>query len=803
MKKIKWNEGWTFWNDRTPEKRETVWLPHDAMLTEERRKNVKNGVTMGFYTGGKYHYTKTLPGLPEYTEGTVMLEFEGIYMKSTVLLNGERVGGHIYGYTDFLVDLTGKLVAGQENRIEVIADNTQTPNSRWYSGSGIYRDVWLLTGKKEYIVPNGIKLTTTSLEPAVVRAEAMLSPASAGCTVTFAFFRDGEETAAGRAVAETDGTACCEITICDAALWSADDPQLYEVKVFLEREGELLDTAETRTGIRLLRWSAEEGMTVNGIPVKLRGGCIHHDHGPLGAVSLKKAELRRARILKENGYNALRYAHNPAGAAFLDACDETGMYVMVEAFDQWKGKQSDYDYGLYFEQEWEKDLTSMIRMAVNHPCVILYSYGNEISDVGQPEGAVLSKMLYEKCHELDASRPALNAVNPVVAAMGSISRSKTSPKDVVDPYEEVAGSQAAGSLLANMIVTVAPFMSKVMGKPKKVEKTLKGCFPYMDVVGYNYAEQCYRPHHEWNPNRVMVGSETYPPALAKNWNMIENMPYVIGDFQWTAWDYLGEAGIGAPIYGSKRGGFNRPYPCVAAGCGSVDMTGHPETPARYSAIIWQQTKKPYLAVRPVNHSGEKFFFGTWRGTDAVESWSWTGMEGRTAEIEAYGMGAEIEVFQDGSSLGRKPLNDYRAYYQTAYHPGTLRAVTYDAVGTVIGETAIKSAGADLRLTALPEEETIRGDGEDLLYIPVEVTDDAGIRKMLADVRVSVTVEGAGVLAGIGSGNPYTTDSFLGNEYDTYQDRMLCIVRSSGEKGKIRVTIEAEGLKTIVIESEAV
>jgi len=350
-----------------------------------------------------------------------------------------------------------------------------------------------------------------------------------------------------------------------------------------------------------------------------------------------------------------------------------------------------------------------------------------------------------------------------------------------------------------MIVTLVPFMSKMMGKPQKVERKLKPCFNEMDIVGYNYAEQCYEPHHKRNPDRVMVASETYPPLLAKNWKYIEKSPHVIGDFMWTAWDYLGEAGVGAPVYGASRGGFNRPFPCVSAGCGAIDMTGHAETMARYASIIWNMYQKPYIAVRPVNHSGEKYFFGMWRGTDAVNSWSWTGMEGKRAEIEVYSLGKKVELFQDGTSLGKKELIDCRAFFETCYMPGELNAVSYDENGRKLDESILVSADETIDLTVRFETDTIKADNEDLMYASVEITDKNGIKKLLCDRRVHVEVEGAGVLAGIGSGNPFTTDSFTGEDYNTHFGRMIFIVRSNGKIGKIRIKVSADGMKERIFE----
>ncbi len=788
MKHEKFNNNWEFSNANCPDKKIVVQLPHDAMLTEKRIPNMPGGAAAGYFPGGKYIYRKLIYGSPELKNQAVLLEFQGVYMKSTIYLNKEKVGGRIYGYSRFYADLTDKLKIGEENEILVVVDNTQTPNTRWYSGSGIYRDVILWTGDKLHIRPDGVGIKTVSVKPPKVQVNIELSA-------------EEEETEIVTQVCASDGKILaqgigknCEITIPDAKLWSAETPELYEVCVFLKKDGKIIDEHREKTGIRQLAWSAEKGLCVNGKTVKLRGGCIHHDNGPLGACSFYSAELRRVKKMKRMGFNAIRYSHNPAGKAFLDACDEAGMYVIVEAFDAWKGKMLDYDYGIYFEQEWEKDLHDMIAVAYNHPSVVIYCIGNEISDTGTPEGAALNQKLNEYCHRIDDSRPTMHAFNPVVSAMGPVTKSKTTPEDIVDPYREEKGGMISGSLVANMIATAAPVMSKMMGKPEKVEKTLKPCFAHIDIAGYNYADQCYEPHHAWNSDRIMVGSETYPWAIVKNWNFIEKNPYVIGDFMWTAWDYLGEAGIGVPIYGKKHGGFNRPYPCISGGCGAFDLTGFPETEAYIAAIVWGAYKKPYIAVRPVNHSGEKHFFGQWRKTDAVNSWSFEGMEGRTAEIEVYSIGKTVGLWQDEKFLGRKELLEYKAEFKTTYQKGTLRAVSYDENGRKIDENILKSAGENTILSVRPEQERENYKKEELIYLEIELTDEQGIRKLLTDRRVMIKVQGAGSLVGLCSGNPYTTDCFLENEYETYGGRLLAVIRNNGKAGEVQIQAEAGELK---------
>ena len=835
MKKISFNRDWKFQNDIHKSEEITVSLPHDAMQTEKRLEGMKNGAAAGFFPGGRYVYRKTLYGEEAFRDQAIYLEFEGIYMRSTVYLNDEKVGGWIYGYTGFYVDLTGKLKIGQDNEIRVVADNSRTPNSRWYTGSGIYRNVCLHVGEKRHIAPDGICVTTESTDPAVIRVRTEIENAdrTTGGTntdtgreqVDDAAYTDQErgqrtgqpkihvevyermpvtaENAAERRCSEklaASGEGCdCRIEVPGAKMWSAETPRLYRIRVCLMDGERVADEQSVITGIRSLAWSAENGLQVNGQEVKLRGGCIHHDNGILGACAPDKVEYRKAKILKEAGFNAVRSAHNPISRSFLAACDELGLYVMDEAFDQWRMQKIDYDYGLYFDREWKKDLGAMIRKDRNHPSVIMYSIGNEIADTGSKDGGAISRKLSEFCHRMDPTRPTTNGINPVVSNMGgALNNGKTTPEDVVDPYEEKADAQATASLLANMIATAAPFISRWMGKPKKVEKLLKPCFDAIDIVGYNYAEQCYEPHHEWDPERIMVGTETYPQSVAHRWPFIASHSYVVGDFMWTAMDYLGEAGIGVSIYGTKKGGFNRPYPCISGGCGAIDLIGHVETEGYWAAIAWGQYKKPYIAVRPVNHTGEDHFFGMWRGTDAVSSWSWKNMEGRRAQIEVYSPGEEVELYQDGKSLGRKPLTECRALYDTVYGRGELRAVCYDAHGARLAEETLRSAGEKTYLTVTPEETCLLADGEDMTFLSVELTDEDGIIKFLEDRKVMISVTGAGVLTAVGSGNPVTTEPFTGNSYTTWFGRMGCYVRSSGEPGEAKVTVAAEDLEPVEI-----
>lgn len=799
MLRTNFNKNWTFKNLSRDGIEQIVNLPHDAMQTEKRIPKMKNGSATGYYPGGKYMYTKTLFGEEDYLGKTVLLEFEGIYMKSRILLNNEEIGGWVYGYTDFIVDLTGRLRIGQDNEINVIVDNSQTPNSRWYSGSGIYRNVNLLLGNRSFIRPNGVKIITRSVKPAVLQVDIEAVNAH-NMEITTEIIRDG------KVVAVAVG-ANCQIQVPDVLLWDAENPNLYDVRIQLLDHGKPIDEAHERIGIRKLEWNPQNGLVINGNMVKLRGGCIHNDNGPLGAATFSKSEFRRIKILKEAGFNAIRCAHNPASRALLDACDELGMYVMEESFDSWFAKKSDYDYTLYFYDNWAKDLEAMVRKDYNHPSVIMYAIGNEIMESSLTEGIKYTKDMVEFCHRLDDSRPVINCVNLLgnvlmSKGMSALNKTQTSKDDVVDPYREVADSKASGSAFVNMMITLMPFLNKHLANPKRSAKATEGTFAEVDIAGYNYGSHTYSKHLEQYPDRIIVGSETFPQDIADNWNLVSKDSRIIGDFMWTAWDYLGEAGVGYPLYGVKRGAFSKPYPVVSGGCGAIDMTGFIDTPAYNAAIVWGVYQKPYIGVRPLNHAGEKYFFGQWRGTDAVNSWSWTGMAGRQAEIEVYSIGKSLELFQDGRSLGRKPLTNFLAKYTTVYQPGTLMAVSYDEDDKEIGRSILQSAGNETILTVIAEDQSIKADGEDLAYINVAITDKNGIVKMLTDHQVKIRVEGAGHLAAVGSGNPATTEDFTGDKYTTYNGRMIAIVRSSGQLGKITVTAEVDGLPSQSIFIEA-
>lgn len=776
MNKIKINKGWQFFKEGQDNIKQNIDLPHDAMIFEKRDPKLENGTATGFLPGGKYIYEKTIFGDSQFENKKLILEFEGVYMNCHVYLNGVSVGGRIYGYSNFFIDITDKLIVGKDNRLKVVVDNSKTPNSRWYSGSGIYRDVNLWIGEKKHISPEGLKIKTISIDPAFISISCE-GEGLEDCDISYSICFDDKVVSEGSGLKTT-------IEIKDAKLWNDKEPNLYTLIAEVIKEGRVIDTAQTSFGIRILDWNAQEGFLVNGKTTKLKGGCIHHDHGILGACCYDKSEYRRIKKLKEMGYNTIRYSHNPSSKNFLEACDKLGMYVIDESFDQWKVPQSKFDYALYFDKEWKKDIYSLASKDYNHPSVIMYCVGNEITDTGLPFGGMLCKGICSYLKSLDDTRPTMIAINSMLSTLANLQAKKASERD---KDEENVGSKEVNDIVA--------LLPKLMASitPEGLEKIIGDCANSVDIVGYNYGQNLYEGTHILLPNRVILSSETFPKRMASNWKTVEENSYVIGDCHWTAWDYLGEAGVGMPVYGTSKAPFSKEYPCVNAGCGSFDLTGYPETAAYYTAILWDAYKKPFIAVRPVNHSGEEYALGNWRLTDSIPCWTWNGCEGKKADIEVYSIGDSIELFKNDVSLGKKKLENRRCLFKSEYLPGKLAAISYDENGKEIARTELKTADEETVLKVLPEENEVGFD--DLVYVPIHLTDDEGTLKMALDKKITVEVTGEGKLLALGSAIPATEESYHTNSFTSWHGRVLAIIKSNSNKGNIHIKATSENLES--------
>ena len=776
MKKIDFNDNWVF-------NGQTLTLPHDAMISELRRADAPGGSGHGYFPGGSYTYEKVFVAPEEWQGKIVLVEFEGVYKNATVSLNGKELCFHPYGYTGFTVELNG-LNYGADNTLTVVADNSKLPNSRWYTGSGIYRPVSLWVGERVHIEFEGVKITTLSYAPARIKVE---TKATAG-TVAVEIL-DGENIVASGQGAEL------ELEIPDARLWSDEAPSLYTCKVLLTENGETVDEIRETFGIRKIEWSTK-GLFINGKETLLRGGCVHHDNGILGAATYAESEERRVRILKENGFNAIRSAHNPTSKALLDACDRLGMYVMDETFDMWYNRKNKFDYGCDFYDWWERDTTAMVERDKNHPSVILYSIGNEVAEPFEQKGIDAGRAQVELIHKLDNSRPVTCGVNLMIigrAAKGQGIYQDGESKTSAANGKKDKGETQNASLAFNIIASFVGSGMNKGGNSPKVDQITTPIVDSLDIAGYNYGSGRYPLEAKAHPNRIIFGSETFPQDIYKNWQMVKQYPYLVGDFMWTAWDYLGESGIGAWSY---TGGmpFNRPYPWLLAGAGVIDIIGTPDGSCKYASTVWGLEEKPVIAVRPVNHPGVRPSKSVWRGTNAILSWSWQGCEGNKAEIEVYSTAAVVELLINGRSLGKKKIRECKALFKARYESGTLTAVAFDAGGKELSRSKLVSASNGTAIRVRPEKNQVN-PGE-VVYVPVTIEGANGITESNADRKLKVTAVGGELLA-FGSANPCTEEQYHTGSFTTYYGRALAVIRA-GKTGSVKVSV-TDGKQTVEVE----
>ncbi|MBD5477930.1 MAG: glycoside hydrolase family 2 protein [Lachnospiraceae bacterium] len=768
---------WSFYKEG--EKPVLVNLPHDAMLLEKRDGNCRNGINTGYFPGGRYVYEKIFNLSAQNIGKSIVLHFEGVYQNCIVSVNGRQAGSHKYGYTAFDVDISEAVHAGS-NKVTVNVDNTLEPNCRWYSGSGIYRPVHLQIRERMHI--RSVHIRTVSIEPAEIEVDVTTT---AETSVTVEIYDTDTLVVSG-----SPGM----ITVPNAKLWSAEHPHLYRCVV---RTTE--DEQQIRFGIRKLEWNAKTGLLINGKRVLLRGGCIHHDHGVLGACEFYAAEERRIRILKESGFNALRIAHNPASQITLDICDKLGMYVMNETFDGWYVPKTYHDYARWFATEWKNDLTTMVESSRNHPCVIMYSIGNEVSETATQKGVEVCRLLTDFVHGLDNSRPVTAGINVllnVYANMGmGVYKDKGDYKPEPLPGKKHYKEKKTGSAFFNAMAQKLGSLMFFMSSGKKGDKACFGAAQGMDILGLNYASSRYDEDSVKYPDRIMVGSETMAADLPYNWERVKRHPQVIGDFVWAAWDYLGEACIGDWTYHSYKG-----LPLLA-GQGMIDITGKPLASMYFMQIVWGLRKKPFIGVRPVNHSKETSSAGAWQFTNAIDSWSWQGYEGTKATIEVYAAASSVRLLLNNKEIGIKPVRKYKTIFKAAYQPGTLTAEALDEKGNIISSHSLSTAGAETILTAVPEKKVLCANGQDLCYLPIEFTDLNHNLKPCIERRVEVTVTGAAALAGFGSALCKTDEVFHENHHNTYRGRALAVLRSGMTPGKVNVTISSTGVEPVTVELE--
>lgn len=808
MEKIEFNHGWICKCQNTGHEEMAVKLPHDAMITEKRTEKSLGIHNIGWFEALDYIYTKHFEVPIEYRNKKIYFEIEGAYHNAQIYINGIKAAYRPYGYSDFFVDATKYIKPGKKNEIQIYTFNSDQPNSRWYSGTGLFRPVTMYVAEPNHILVNGVKITTLEINPARIQVEVRTvgtgaiqiqilednkvvvesSSQTEPCAPISETY-DGLSKREDLVCQEAQGKAVVELEVPNAKLWGSNHPHLYRCKVSYEGDDQV-----ENFGIRLLKWDSHRGLSVNGERVILRGACIHHDNGVLGACAFPEAEERKIRILKENGYNAVRSAHNPCSKAILDACDRLGVFMMDEYVDVWYIHKTENDYAKHMSEWWITDLKEMVDKDYNHPSVILYSTGNEVAETAQKRGIELTRQMTEYLHQLDGTRPVSCGINIFFNFLSSIGfgvySDEKAKKDIEKAKKNALESEKkkpVGSEFYNTLAgLLGDYIMKVGATLYPCDLKTKDAYANMDIAGYNYGIFRYKHDLKKYPHRLILGSETFCKDAYSFWEMAKKNPRLIGDFVWAGMDYIGEAGIGAweyedyaPPKGSRAG-------WLTAGSGRIDILGNPNGEALYTKVAFEQTDEIYIAVKPVYQLG-KHSPSAWKMTDAIPSWSYPGCQGYKALVEVYARATKVELFLNGKSLGRKRVKKCVANFSTNYQEGELRAVAYNEKGQEISEAFLKSAGESTQLTIIPESKETYKEG--LTYIQLIYTDGEGIWKPMEKHTIHVQVKG-GQLKGLGNACSYNEVGYQKNYTPTYYGKALAVVEADGS-GPVKVRIKDE------------
>ena len=742
QKQSLFDSGWQFTRNG---KTITVDLPHDWDIYEAPDPSTgATGTGGGWYPGGKGEYRKTF-ATPK--AEIVKLHFEGVYQKAEVFINGQKAGQHAYGYTPFTVTITPYLYKDKkkDNEVVVKVDNSEQPNCRWYSGSGIYRHVWLLTTDELYIAENGIYVTTSEVSEKSAKVDVAVAVVNESDRDRhFSLVIDGKKIPMTLAPGEATEYGAF-FMVENPRLWSPDTPFLYQANIAIEENKQVIDEQIINYGIRSFSFDAEKGFVLNGKPLLINGACVHHDDGVLGAMAFDAAEIRKVRLMKEAGFNLIRTSHNPTSRAFLDACDSIGMLVIDEAFDGWRTAKNPYDYSTLIDSCYKEDIRAMVQRDRNHPSIICWSIGNEVIERKDIRVITTARNLKKAILEWDNTRPVTEALC-----------SWDSDWEIYDPHAEV-----------------------------------------LDVVGYNYMIHKHASDHQRDPKRVMWQTESYPRDAFKNWQLVRDHPYIIGDIVWTGLDYLGESGIGRNYYEGERPGEHyvdggQPD-WHGAYCGDVDITGWRKPISIYREMLW---KEPYdgefpsvlsIAVKEPDGYHGKIHQTAWSVWPTWRSWNWPGWEGKPIEVEVYTKASEVKLYLNDQLIGTKAVSEdteYKAVFTVPYEPGTLRA---ESGGR---GTFLCTAGEPARLRLTPDRRIITANGQDLSFITVEVVDKNGWVCPDAAIPCEAIVKGQGNLLAFASADLKDREPYTSPRVTTWKGRALLVVRSSQKKGKAQVSIKS-------------
>jgi beta-galactosidase len=765
---------------------ESVVLPHDAMIGLERSSVNGEGPSTAYFPGGVVEYTKTFDVPHEWRRRRISIEFDGVYRDAMVFVNGVWAGQRPHGYMPFMVTIDSLLRFGESNTVRVEARAHQ--DSRWYSGLGIHRGVNLLVAPLVHIPFNGVRVTTRDIDGDGALIEVSTTVRNDDLTTDTLQLRTRIDDPSGQQClaaavpvtvgARTETVVQQRFYLAGAKLWSVDHPHLYSVASTVAGVEES-DHHVVQMGIRRLQLDPQHGLRINGDVVKLRGACIHHDNGPLGAAAIGRAEERRIEILKTAGFNAIRSSHNPVSAEMLDACDRLGMLVVDEGFDMWFEGMKPHDYSLSFAEWWARDLAAMVARDFNHPSVIMYSIGNEVPEAGSGLGAATSRDMVHLIRSLDDTRFTTNAVSSFWAVSREI---------LGDFVEEVSALESRG--VNDIMNAMSDIFGRITTSDLVTHRTAE-THAAVDVAGLNYAETRYVSDGQLFPHRVMVGTETNPRETDRIWDLVSELSYVIGDFTWTGWDYLGEVGLGRTDYpedSESSGGGDPPFPWLLAWCGDIDITGHRRPASYYREIVWGRRQDPYIAVFRPEHYGRRRAEMSWAWTDTVASWTWAAESGSPVEVEVYSDADEVELILNGSVVGRAAVgrsHRLRAVFEARYHPGSLVAVAYTN-GVETGRHSLVTA-VQPALTVTADRTVLTANAQDLAFVAIEMVDPSGVVDTTSSQQVLVTVTGAGKLQALGTGRPATTEKFGASQCTLFDGRALAVIRPTGP-GTILVTV---------------
>ena len=744
----------------------TLDLPHDWSIEGTVSRDNSMGNDGGYLPAGIGWYRKSFDAPAGWKGKCISVYFEGVYMNAEVFINGKSVGMHPYGFTSFSYNITSHLDFTKKNIISVRVDNSKQKNCRWYTGSGIYRHVWLTVTDPTHIAHWGVEITTpdvtskkstirvrTKIENETNRTQYMIIK-----TQLWGSKRDvaGSNQLKVKLPANSEKAVDQIITVVNPLLWTPETPNLYQAKVQVIKDKKVLDEFNANFGIRSIKFTPENGFQLNGKTVKMNGGCVHHDNGCLGAAAFDRAEERRVEILKAAGFNAVRTSHNPPSEAFLDACDRMGMLVINEAFDGWKEQKNEFDYALIFNDWWKRDIEAMVLRDRNHPSVIMWSTGNEIIERKKHEAVETAAMLANYVRKLDPTRPVTSAMT-----------TWDNDWEIFDPL-----------------------------------------FAVHDVGGYNYQLHRAVSDNERVPSRVIVQTESYPRDAFQNWKLVQNHNYIIGDFVWTALDYLGESGIGRWYYSGDVTGehWEKPlFPWHGAYCGDIDLTGWRKPISHYRSMLYNDREKLYVAVREPNPLPREIKETIWSVWPTWESWTWPGFEGKDIQVEVYSKYPKVQLYLNNKLTGEQVMSEkleFKAVFNVIYAPGELRVVGL-LDNNEVENTILRTSGSPANINLKADRTTIFANGQDLTFVSIEVTDKDGIIQPNAENRLQFKIDGPGKIVGVDNANLKDTDPYVGSSRKAWHGRALMVIRSTKKAGDITLTVSSPGLTdaTITIKAE--